>query len=57
MSFLRNAEDLSRPIKGPFSGSRAGSIDSFMRRLRAYRIIEHLCKLVLGELQMWIQHW
>ena len=44
MSFLRNADDLSRPIKGPFSGSRVGSIDSFMRRLCAYRVNQHLGK-------------
>lgn len=37
MSFLRRAADLSRPIKGPFSGSRAGNIDSFIRRLCAYK--------------------
>lgn len=35
MSFLRSAADLSRPIKGPFSGSRVGNIDSFIMRLRA----------------------
>ena len=44
-SLLRKAADLSRPISGPFSGSLAGNIDSFIMRLRACSI-RHMLSVV-----------